>query len=273
MELGTQTFNLLFTALPIIILGIYDTDVNADYALRYPQLYADGRLARGLNVRLFWSWTAGALLEAVAIFFVVVSVWRSPDTEAGSTPYVFEFGTVLFSCVIAAVTLRVAAEMHKHHWFFIFFTAGSALLWVPACFVFDAMDSDLMRGGMIRVFRSSTFWLTLLLVCGFTGVRTVAWKTWKRTFHPELRHIVHEVQAVTHDDGPLDRFCDAADLARRTGRSVRDVLDAAALVDAGHKELQAQRRAAQLRVAVLDVSKGTVGAAGLDAARSSASES
>jgi len=231
-------------------MGIYDTDVDAKYALKFPQLYDDGRLSRALNVRVFVSWCLGSLLEAASIFFVVYGAWRAPDKDLGASPYVFVFGTTLFTCVVAVVTLRVAAEMHKHHWFFGGITALSAILWVPACFAFDAMDADGLKGGMSRVFMSAAFWLTLLLVCGFTTVRTLAWKAWKRLNSPELRHIVHEVQALTHDESSVARYCEAADLARRTGRSITDVLAGAALVDSGRNRQQVQQRTAQLKASV-----------------------
>ena len=252
-------------------MGIYDTDVDAAFALKFPQLYDDGRLSRALNVRVFLSWCIGALLEALSIYFVVYASWVAPDRDFGATPYIFTFGTTLFTCVIAVVTLRMAAEMHKHHWFFVAITSLSAILWLPACFAFDLMDADALKGGISRVFGSAAFWLTLVLVCGYTTARTLAWKAWKRFNAPELRHIVHEVQAITHDDSNVVRYCEAADLARRTGRSIADVMAAAAVVDAGRKELQAQRRTAQLNaVGPGGGSGGGGGAAGLQAFKSTA---
>ena len=267
IELGTQTFNLVFTSLPVLLVGIYDRDVNAEYALKFPQLYDDGRLAQGLNVRVFWSWMVGALVEAVAIFFLVLNCFPLPGPQ-GDTPFIFQFGTVAFSCVIASVTARIAAEMHQHYWFFSVITAGSALLWLPACYVFDAMNADSMGGGMRHVFGTPTFWLTLVLVLGLTGGRVVAWKAWKRFVSPELRHIVQEVQAITHDDSSVRRYCEAADLARRTGKSVAEVFETQALVDAGRQALQAQRKLQHLQ----ELSANTDSSGGNGAASASAAD-
>jgi magnesium-transporting ATPase (P-type) len=249
VEYGTQTFNLLYTSLPVLVMGIYDRDVDAEYALRFPKLYDHGRLALGLNVRVFASWLVGALVEGAAIFWLVVAAWTAPGAD-GAAPYVFQLGTVAFSCVVAAVSVRAGAEMNNNHAVFSAVVAGSALLLVPAMFTFDAMNADGMRGGVARVYGAASFWLTLLLVLGVTGGRLMAWKAYKRLFAPELRHVVQEVQSITHDDTAVARYCDAADLARRTGRSVGEVLEAQALLDAGRAAVAAGKRAASAAAAV-----------------------
>jgi magnesium-transporting ATPase (P-type) len=44
---------MFYTSMPIIILGIFDKDVDATAALRYGQLYAPGRKNQLFNRRLF----------------------------------------------------------------------------------------------------------------------------------------------------------------------------------------------------------------------------
>lgn len=43
VEYGNQTYNLLYTALPLLLMGIYDRDVWDTTALKYPMLYEHGR--------------------------------------------------------------------------------------------------------------------------------------------------------------------------------------------------------------------------------------
>ena len=234
VEWGSQTFNLLYTVLPSLILAVYDTDISADMALRYAQLYDFSRESKGLNFGVFLMWISGALLESVVIyFFCALAYWTpaGPGPAAanaggggsGATPYIFELGTLAFTAVIAVVTVRVAAEMHRHHLFFVVLTAGSALLWLPACFVFDAINADAMRGGMTRVFGSLTFWATLGVIVGTLTTRLLAWKAYLRLFCPELRHVVQEAEAITGDMSSLDAYVSTLAEAQRVGHAGGDV--------------------------------------------------
>jgi magnesium-transporting ATPase (P-type) len=65
IEFGSQTFNLIYSSVPIIILAVYDRDLDASWVLRYPKLYDFSRLNRGLNVRVFASWYGDAFICAI----------------------------------------------------------------------------------------------------------------------------------------------------------------------------------------------------------------
>ena len=49
---------LLYTSLPIVLLGIYDMDVLPATALRYPWLYRNGVDDELLTKSFFWGWIA-----------------------------------------------------------------------------------------------------------------------------------------------------------------------------------------------------------------------
>lgn len=49
---------ILFTGLPIIVLGIYDMDVHPETALRYPWLYRNGVDDELFSKQFFWGWIA-----------------------------------------------------------------------------------------------------------------------------------------------------------------------------------------------------------------------
>ena len=223
-------YNLVFTGLPPLLLAVYDREFDAAWALRFPKLYDFGRLARGLTTATFLLWCGDALVLAGAFFVATAFGFVVPDGPslpgAGGSPYVFSLGTVAFSMVIAAASVRVASESFQHAWFVQAAIAISALLWFPACFVFDALRQDGMAGGIAYLFGSGSYWLALLLGVGFMGGRLAAWKAWKRLYNPELRHIVSEVAAFRADARSVEAFTEAADLARRTGKPLADVLKA-----------------------------------------------
>jgi hypothetical protein len=290
VEYGNQTFNLLYTSLPLLMFGIYDKDVWADTALRYPKLYDMGRLNKVLNVRVFVSWLFAAISESLMIFFFIMKGYATPDAPqyikhhaphwhgpggappgtpgpdiglpSGTSPFVFQLGTVAFSCVLAIVSMRAAVEMHTHHWWFQFFTFGSAIIWIPCMWLFDVMDNDGMEGGAIQVFGSAAFWLTLFLTLFVATVRTVAWKAWKRFYRPDLRHVVQEAQSITRDYTSVNTFTEAADIARRTGKTVEEVYRAANITQAAVAVIAARKSEAAAAAAAVAAAGGLGGAAG-----------
>ena len=51
-EICVQAYNIAYTCLPIVLLGVYDQDVPAVYALKVPQLYWRGREGHMFNRRV-----------------------------------------------------------------------------------------------------------------------------------------------------------------------------------------------------------------------------
>ena len=224
IEFGSQTFNLIYSSVPIIILSVYDRDFDAALSLKYPKLYDFSRLNRGLNVRVFAAWYADAFaLAALNTTFTLLS-FSAPDSlfvpSNGSSPYVFMAGTLAFTNVVVVISLRIAAEMNHHFSFFQGVLALSAVLWLPAVFVFDALAGpftttfDYMNGGAKQLFSSASFWLCVLLFGGMYGVKMMAWKGIRRFVWPELRHLLQEAVVYTRDFSAVDEYCATADLGK-----------------------------------------------------------
>lgn len=44
---------MFFTSLPVLIMGVFDQDVNDEYSLRFPKLYVPGQYNLFFNMRIF----------------------------------------------------------------------------------------------------------------------------------------------------------------------------------------------------------------------------
>ena len=110
--------------------------------------------------------------------------------------YVFQFGSVCFSCVVSLVTLRLCLETQEHTRLFQVVAFLSVIMWIPSAFIFDAGGADGMRGGMRRVFGSAAFWLTVLLVLVAATLRVYVVKMWNRHFRTECARV--RIRAHVH---------------------------------------------------------------------------
>ena len=140
-------------------MGIFDQDISAESALSFPLTYRDGPLRRRFNVPIFWTFVLSGLIDGTLLYFVPYFAFQDPGPD-GTTPYVFQFGSVVFSAVVAVVNWRIAIETSLHDWRYQLLVTLSSVIWIPGAFVLDALNSNGMKGGAAGVFGSVSFWVS-----------------------------------------------------------------------------------------------------------------
>ncbi|KAL0581270.1 phospholipid transporting ATPase [Marasmius crinis-equi] len=98
-------YNLVFTSLPVIVLGAFDQDVNAKAALAFPQLYVRG--IRGLEYTRakFWAYMCDGLYQSAVVFFIPYLVWTlglAVSWNGKTLEALSEFGTTVSVAAIFA---------------------------------------------------------------------------------------------------------------------------------------------------------------------------
>ncbi|KAH7698317.1 transbilayer amphipath transporter protein 2, partial [Aphelenchoides avenae] len=63
-------YNLFFTALPVLAMGMFDQDVSDEYSLRYPKLYIPGQYNLFFNMRIFVYSVLHGMVSSIVLFFV-----------------------------------------------------------------------------------------------------------------------------------------------------------------------------------------------------------
>lgn len=97
-------YNLFFTSLPPIAIGVYDQDAPEGLLLARPALYRKGRLGLVYQAWSFWITTLDSLYQSTAIFFISVKAY------AGIEVGLWEFGTTITTCCMWAMLGQVALE-------------------------------------------------------------------------------------------------------------------------------------------------------------------
>lgn len=109
-----QLYNVLYTAFPIIALGIFDKDVPPDVARSTPVLYKDGLQRLFLNTRVFWGWMAEGIAHAVLVTFLPMASFGYFEILAsGESVGIWDLGTIVFLSVTTVASLRIAAEVRR----------------------------------------------------------------------------------------------------------------------------------------------------------------
>uniref|UniRef100_A0AAY4DG97 Phospholipid-transporting ATPase n=1 Tax=Denticeps clupeoides TaxID=299321 RepID=A0AAY4DG97_9TELE len=82
-------YNVIFTALPPLTLGIFERSCRKENMLKYPELYKTSQNAMGFNTKVFWAHCLNGLFHSVILFwfplkFVVITVCLKAGLETSS---------------------------------------------------------------------------------------------------------------------------------------------------------------------------------------------
>lgn len=189
-------YNVLFTVLPPLVIGIFDQYLSARMLDRYPQLY--GQVF--FNRRKFWGWTANAFYHSfLSYLFVTAAFWTSLESGDGYIPNIWLWGTSLFVAVLATVLGKAAlvSDLWTKYTFaaipgsLVFSLAFLAIYMIVAPAIGFSKEYQYLVGAL---FGSPLFWFTTLLVPVACLVRDYIWKFYNRQWRPESRHIAAEIQ-------------------------------------------------------------------------------
>ncbi|KAJ7581830.1 phospholipid-transporting ATPase 1 [Mycena floridula] len=157
--------NLVFTSLPVIAMGAFDQDLNAQAALAFPQLYIRG--IRGLEYTRakFWMYMGDGLYQSAVVFFIPYLVWTlstAVSWNGKSIDSLADFGTTVAVSAILAANCYVGINTNYWTvitWVVVFGSTIIMLLWVciySFLFSVDFIDeATILFGGLI-------FWTTVI---------------------------------------------------------------------------------------------------------------
>lgn len=157
-ELNLIFFNLVFTALPPIISGIWDQDVSCETLLEKPDLYKQGQESKLYSRKLFWIAISDAFFQSIIIFFSSVLFYNDTDGD------LFTVGIMLHQCAVIVASLYIAIE--TGHWTVIHAVVLgiSVLLSFLWCIVYSVFSPTLPDYYVaIVTMGSPEFWLLCLL--------------------------------------------------------------------------------------------------------------
>eukprot|EP01029_Cantina_marsupialis_P021356 TRINITY_DN50_c0_g6_i1.p1 TRINITY_DN50_c0_g6~~TRINITY_DN50_c0_g6_i1.p1 ORF type:complete len:1300 (-),score=360.94 TRINITY_DN50_c0_g6_i1:211-4110(-) len=171
-----------FLGLPIFILGIMDRDLSSKTSLTHPGTYLSGRLGQSLNMRKMIEWVICAIIYAFVIFSVSIGSITWEYSADGRTDGMMVGGTICYSGMILALTLKVSLETDTWTWvnftavfgsiisYFGFLMIYSDMFWyAPEMYgVFERLSSEPTAWAIIVIIPVATFVLDLC----FEHVRT-----------------------------------------------------------------------------------------------------
>uniref|UniRef100_A0A8C2GBV4 Phospholipid-transporting ATPase n=1 Tax=Cyprinus carpio TaxID=7962 RepID=A0A8C2GBV4_CYPCA len=133
-------FNIVYTSLPVLAMGLFDQDVNEQYSLRYPNLYRPGQLNQLFNKRKFFTCTLQGVCTSFILFFIPYGAFMSAVRDDGA--HISDqqaFAVTIATSLVIVVSAQIGLD--TNYWTAVnhFFIWGSLAVYFAILF---AMHSD-----------------------------------------------------------------------------------------------------------------------------------
>ncbi|KAJ1687104.1 hypothetical protein LUZ63_018494 [Rhynchospora breviuscula] len=191
-------FNVIFTALPVIAVGLFDKDVSANLSKKYPQLYKEGINNTFFRWRVIAIWAFFALYQSIIFYYFTASASRYGHNSSGKIFGIWDVSTMTFTCVVVTVNLRLllaSNSITRWHYIGVF---GSILAWFVFIFIYCGVITPYDRQENIYfviyvLMGTFFFYLTLLLVPVVALLGDFLYQVVQRWFFPYDYQIIQEI--------------------------------------------------------------------------------
>ncbi|KAK5896772.1 hypothetical protein CesoFtcFv8_009899 [Champsocephalus esox] len=202
-------YNVIFTALPPLTLGIFERSCRKENMLKYPELYKTSQNAMGFNTKVFWAHCLNGLFHSVILFWIPLKAFQH-DTVFGNgrTPDYLLLGNMVYTFVVITVCLKAGLETSSWTMFSHIAIWGSIGLWVVFFIIYSSLWPLIplapdMSGEAEMMFSSGVFWTGLVFIPITSLVFDVAYKVIKKVCLKTLVDEVQELEALSKDPGAV----------------------------------------------------------------------
>ncbi|XP_041853027.1 phospholipid-transporting ATPase ID isoform X2 [Melanotaenia boesemani] len=202
-------FNIVYTSLPVLAMGLFDQDVNDQNSLRYPSLYKPGQQNLLFNKRQFFLCTLHGMTTSFLLFFVPYWAFSVMVKEDGSV-----FSDQQAFSVTIATSLVTVIGLDTHYWTAVnhLFVWGSLIVYFAILFamqsdgLFDIFPNNFPFIGTARnCLSEKSMWLVILLTTVVCVVPGLVVRFLRMDLFPTLTDKVRHLQQSRKKQGPQEQ--------------------------------------------------------------------
>ena len=180
-------YNILFTSLPPIALGLIDRTCTAETREKFPSLYQASQNSELFNIREFWKWIGISIYHSILLFWLPLGAFHTgAEWNNGRTDDYLVLGNTVYTLVVITTCLKAGLEMDAWTWVSHASIWGSIVLW----FLFLAVYSHIwpaipfasnMPGMFEMMMSSGVFWFCLIFVPTVTLLSDIIYRSIRST--------------------------------------------------------------------------------------------
>jgi len=160
-------FNLFFTSVPVVLMGVLDQDVSDKVALAVPQLYRRGIERLEWTQTKFWLYMVDGVYQSVMSFFlpyVIVVLTSSASGDGLDVAERTRLGAYIAHPAVITINMYILINTYRWDWLILLVIAISDLF----VFFWTGIYTAFAYAGAFyqtapQVYSELTFWMTLIV--------------------------------------------------------------------------------------------------------------
>ncbi|KAF3916030.1 hypothetical protein AA313_de0209354 [Arthrobotrys entomopaga] len=189
-------YNLAFTSLPVIVMGILDQDVDDKVSLAVPQLYQRGILRLEWTQTKFWIYMCDGVYQSVITFYMTYLLFSDGGFTSSNGLLLNnreEMGVYAASACIVVVNVYVLMNQYRWDSVFVGIVAFSILLiWFWTGVYSQFQSSVNFYKSAEQVYGALSFWVNLLITVVVCLLPRFACKVVQKLYFPYDIDIIRE---------------------------------------------------------------------------------
>ncbi|ORY67355.1 P-type ATPase-like protein [Pseudomassariella vexata] len=189
-------FNLFFTSVPVVLMGVLDQDVSDSVSLAVPQLYRRGIERMEWTQTKFWLYMVDGVYQSIMCFFIPYLTVISSPSVAGNGLDVSDrlrLGCYIAHPVIITINLYILINMYRWDWLSLLVVAISDLFIIFWTGVFTSTTySAVFYGSAVQVYSEASFWAVFIIVPVICIFPRYAIKAIQKVYYPYDVDIIRE---------------------------------------------------------------------------------
>ncbi|KAI0124735.1 hypothetical protein BJ170DRAFT_726371 [Xylariales sp. AK1849] len=206
-------FNLLFTSVPIVLMGVLDQDVSDTVSLAVPQLYRRGIERLEWTQRKFWLYMLDGLYQSIMCFFIPYLTFISAPMITGNGLDVTDrtrLGCYIAHPAVLTINLYILINTYRWDWLMVLVVVLSSVF----IFFWTGVYSSTTYSGSFyqagaQVYSEATFWAVFFITPTICILPRYGIKAIQKVYYPYDVDIIRE-QVTLGMFNHLDKVNDEA---------------------------------------------------------------
>ncbi|KAK5776977.1 Putative phospholipid-transporting ATPase 9 -like protein [Gossypium arboreum] len=204
-------FNVFFSSLPVIAMGVFDQDVSAWFCLKFPLLYQEGVQNVLFSWRRIVSWMFNGFYSAIIIFFFCSrALEQQAFNDEGKTASKDILGGTMYTCIVWVVNLQMALSISYFTLIQHIVIWGTIAFWYVFQLAYGALpasfSTDAYRVFVEALAPAPSYWFITLFVVIATLTPYFLYSAIQMRFFPMYHEMIQWIRHEGLSDDPL--YCE-----------------------------------------------------------------
>lgn len=188
-------YNLVFTSLPVGLMGAFEQDLSANASMAFPTLYKRGIAGLQYTRTKFWLYMLDGTYQSAVAFWIPYFVYFSSPTVSvtGRDVSIWEFGTTVAVGAVFAANNLIAINTRYWPWFIftvLFVSSMMVFVWTA---VYSGLAGYYFKDVVLYTFSTFEFWASFVLVQVLAGLPRLTYKYLQIQYWPKDADLIREM--------------------------------------------------------------------------------